>query len=289
MNWTTLIRSEFARLGKVPDETVVEELAQHAAAAYEAARADGASIERAEADVRALIVSWCAKTSGPQRVERAPLAPSAPASRSIFSGLGLDFRYAWRQLLRQPGTAAVAIAMIALAISATTTLFTVVNGVLLKPLRWAGAERLIRVTETRKATNMEDAGTMSSVAYLAWRPSPRTIDGLGGWDNPRSVTFEADGRIGAATTSFATPSLFSLLGTTPVLGVGFTEDTPWNTAVLSHAFWQERFGGASDVIGKTVKVEDTLTVIGVMPSSFAFPDNRTQVWRPLWRRRCGRK
>src|SRR5262249_12708990 len=142
----------------------------------------------------------------------------AAASRSIFAGLDLDFRYARRQLLRQPGVAAVAIVMVALAIGATTALFTVVNSELLKPLPWPGADRLIRVTEARTVTFRQDVGTLSSVAYRAWLRSPRTIEGLGGWEHPRSLTLETDGRIEAVMATHVTASLFPLLKAAPALG-----------------------------------------------------------------------
>ena len=90
MNWHHEIRSEFTRLNKIVDDTVVEELAQHAAAAFEAARAGGESSADAEARVRALITSWCEGTIGPQRIVRPPLVQSVPAGRSWFAGLGLD-------------------------------------------------------------------------------------------------------------------------------------------------------------------------------------------------------
>src|SRR5262245_17991945 len=92
MNWHDQVRAEFARRLKTADDGVVEELAQHAAAAYEAARADGAAVPDAESSVRALIASWCAETTGPRRLARAPLLESVPVRRSWFAGVGLDIR-----------------------------------------------------------------------------------------------------------------------------------------------------------------------------------------------------
>src|SRR5262245_38503863 len=136
MNWTTEVRNEFARIGQQVDESVVEEMAQHAAAAFEEARADGQSHDDAQAQVRGLVAAWCTATTGPRRIERAPLRESAPAGSSIFAGMLLDVRQAGRLLRRQPGVACVSILMIALAIGVTSTLFSLVNGVLLKPLPW---------------------------------------------------------------------------------------------------------------------------------------------------------
>src|SRR5262245_4311864 len=112
MNWQADIAAEFARQRKAADAGVVEEMAQHAEAAYEAARADGVPTPDAEASVRALIRSWCGATSGPRRFERTPLVEASPGT-SIFSGLALDVRLAFRLVRRQPGFASVSIVMIA--------------------------------------------------------------------------------------------------------------------------------------------------------------------------------
>src|SRR5262245_11699087 len=109
MDWKTEVTAEFTRRKKSVDATVIEELTQHASDAYEAARADGATSAEAEASVRALIRSWCSGTTGPRRLERAPLVEAAPAGRSPFSGLALDFRQAFRLLRRQPGVTCLSV------------------------------------------------------------------------------------------------------------------------------------------------------------------------------------
>src|SRR5262245_24469387 len=149
MTWHDEIRSQFARRQRTVDDTVVEELALHAAAAFEAARADGVTTREAESKVRALIEAWCAATNGPRRIERTPLLEAAPASRSPFAGLALELRNAFRLIRRQPGVASVSVLMIAIGIGVTTTLFSVVNGVVLRPLPWKMADRLVRVYENR--------------------------------------------------------------------------------------------------------------------------------------------
>ena len=109
----------------------------------------------AEASVRALIQSWCSGTAGPRRIARTPLVQAAPAGRSPFSGLLLDFRQAWRLLRRQPGVACLSVLMIALGIGLTSTLFSIVNGVVLRPLPWKTADRLVRVWENRTGMSAE--------------------------------------------------------------------------------------------------------------------------------------
>ena len=183
MNWTRCIRNEFDRLRKSVDDTVVEELAQHAADAFEAARADGAPADDANARVQALIASWCAGTAGPRRIERTPLVEAAPAARSPFSGLALDLRQALRLMRRQPGLAAVSVLMIALGIGVTSTLFSIVNGVVLRPLPWTTADRLVRVWENRTGmgAETEEANGLTNITYNAWGDNPQTIDVVAGW------------------------------------------------------------------------------------------------------------
>src|SRR5438132_3154894 len=113
---------------------------------------------------------------------------------SLTAGIGHDIRFGWRALRRSPGFALLAILTLALGIGSATTLFDVVNGVLLKPLPWAEAERLVRVTETRQGRTPRVRGTISNAAYLAWQEQPSTISAIGGWVRaPATVTFEPGG------------------------------------------------------------------------------------------------
>jgi FtsX-like permease family/MacB-like periplasmic core domain len=252
MNWHAEITAEFTRRHKRVDDAVVEEMAQHAAAAWEAARADGMSASEAETSVRALVSSWCEGTSGPRRIDRTPLLEATPASPSLFAGLALDLRLAARLLRRQPGFAFASTLMIALGIGATTSLFSLVNGVLLKPLPWRTAGRLIRVYDTtdRLASN-NDPGAMTNVAYQVWRDQPHSIDGVAAWSTVFFLV-PGDSGIDRVPAAMVTASLFPLLGASPILGSTFAEadERPDNTLVLSYGFWRERFGGATEVIGK---------------------------------------
>ena len=102
-------------------------------------------------------------------------------NRQASAGLVQDARYAIRLLRREPGFTAVAILTMALGIGATTMLFSVAYGVLLKPLPWPHADRLVRVTETRAGRIGRVRGTVMNGTYLAWAEHPTTIDGLAGW------------------------------------------------------------------------------------------------------------
>src|SRR5213593_3990079 len=98
----------------------------------------------------------------------------------MLAGLFQDARYGVRLLRRQRGFALFAIATIALGMGATTLLFSIANGTLLKPLPWPESDRVVRVTETRKGQPARIKGTISNGAYLAWRDQPSTIEALGG-------------------------------------------------------------------------------------------------------------
>ncbi|HEX7779287.1 MAG TPA: ADOP family duplicated permease, partial [Vicinamibacterales bacterium] len=298
MNWHHEIRSEFTRLNKIVDDTVVEELAQHAAAAFEAARAGGESSADAEARVRALITSWCEGTIGPQRIVRPPLVQSVPAGRSWFAGLGLDLRLSVRLLWRQPGFAVLSIAMIALGIAATTSIFSVVNGVVLKPLPMPGAEGLVRLMEA--GALQSGATTISNLTYNTWIPSTSsgqasqaaTIEGIGTWSPEHSV--ELDGPNGATQVrySIVSPSLFPLLRAAPLIGRHFSEarkpvdEAFWGErryateVILSYGFWQERFGGAPDVLGKKLDLAPwpRSPIVGIMPQGFEWPSSAARLW-----------
>jgi putative ABC transport system permease protein len=280
MKWTTDIRDEFARLGKQVDDSVIDEFAQHAAAAYEARRADGESAIAAAARVRTLIEAWCAGTTGPRRLARLPTLAMPAAGSSPLAGLVLDVRLALRLLRRQPGFAILSITLIALAIASTTSLFSIVNGVVLRPLPRVNMDGLVRVFET---SHIAPAGTsVTNVTYYAWRDAPATIAGLAVWEN-EVLSHDGPSGLELVRAATITANLFPLIGVAPALGSHFTEaqEISRDAVILSHGFWRERFGGAPDVIGQRLTLGGTpRTIAGVMPNGFAFPDRETGVWLP---------
>lgn len=282
MNWRSELRDEFIRLGTPGDDDVIEELAQHADAAWAAERAEGASPDDATATVRALLREWCRGAAGVSRASRAPQLESAPSSRSSFAGLSLDLRHAFRLLRRQPGFAVASIVMIALGICATTTIFSVVNGVLLKPLPWASPDRIVQVTESRDGGTVNIRPVFSSAAYLAWKDHAQTIDAVGAWETTTAAVESGDGadRVPIATV---TPGLLPLLGVAPALGHVFADqDERSPVVILSHAYWRDRLGSDPQVIGKAIRfVSGPRTVVAVMPAGFEFLERDTQLWIPM--------
>jgi len=199
-----------------------------------------------------------------------------------LAGLVQDLRYGVRLLRRQPGFAAVAILTMALAIGATTMLFSVANGVLLKPLPWPDAERLVRVTEARQGRTGRVAGTVSNGTFLAWRDHPSTIEDLGGWLT-QTVTLSGAGDPARVPIVPTTPSLFPILRVRPLIGRLFRDGEGArgqpDLVILSYGLWQERFSGRPEIVGHLVQLDDKpYTIVGVMPREFAFPDRGIRAW-----------
>src|SRR4029453_18117723 len=133
MNWHARIREEFARRGKHVDEGVVEEMAQHAADAFQAARADEAPAADAEVMVVALIASWCAGTTGPRRIERADRAEASSAARAAGSAFVPDVKCDAGVLGRSPGLSLVVLLTIAFGAGLNGAVFVQFNDAFLRP------------------------------------------------------------------------------------------------------------------------------------------------------------
>jgi putative ABC transport system permease protein len=191
-----------------------------------------------------------------------------------------DIRYAVRKLSRTPGFTTIAAFTLALAIGATTAIFSVIDGVLLKPLPFRDPERVVRVTNLRDGNRM-----VSSVPdFLDIRAQSKSYASLAALDaQAMNLTGGSEPeRIGAARVG---ATFWSLLGVTPQVGRGFApnEDSQSaaRTVVLSDGLWKRRFGGDRRIVGKAIALDgNSYTVIGVAPAGFSFPD-RPDVWIPL--------
>jgi len=192
--------------------------------------------------------------------------------------LAPDVRYGARLLVRQRGFAAVATLTMALAIGVTATLFSVFDAVLLRPLPWPRADRLVRFTETHAGATRETPLFVSSVAWHAMA-SLTTVEGLNAWSRS-TVTIATGGVVERGAAASVTPGVFGMLRAVPLVGRVFSaDDAP--EVVLSYGFWKARFGGA-DAVGRPLVLNgQAVTIVGVMPADFEFPDADTRLWRPL--------
>lgn len=197
-----------------------------------------------------------------------------------------DWRYGVRLIRRQPGFAAVATTTMAIGIGATTALFSVAYGVLLKPLPWSEPSDLVRVTETREGRMGRVLGTVSNGTYLAWREHRSMIEDLGGWLTQTATLTDA-GEPMRVSLIPTTPNLFRILRVHPQIGRLFTDEEGASNqpgvVILSHRLWQERFAARPDVLGQHFQLNGRLfTIVGVMPRDFAFPDHEARAWT-AWR------
>jgi putative ABC transport system permease protein len=283
MDWSDRVRRALARDTFVPDADVVEELAQHAQAVHAAARADGASIEEAEAQVAALLALWRveAPTLHHRRRHAAVVEPPPNGRGALGAGLVDDVRYALRLARREPRRAALVVATLAFGIGAATLLASVAYGVLLKPLPWPNADRVVELAETRGG-NPPRFGSMTNAAYLAWDDRRETIARLAAWTR-RTMTLSGRGDSERIRVTAASASLFEVLGVRPIAGAAFTRaDQRTPVVLLSEGLWRRRFGADPGAIGQSVALDGRAhVVVGVLAAAAAFPDAESQAVVPL--------
>jgi putative ABC transport system permease protein len=280
-HWAGLIREAAFSANQALEPDVIDELALHAEAAFHAAIVRGRAADEAASDVAALIATWVRTGTDLTRPTHRPAAALPPAaSGSRLRGVGNDIRYALRVMRRQRAFFAVAILTMALAIGVTTTLFSLVYGVLIRPLPWAEPDRLVRLTESHVGATRQMPLTVTNAFYRAWQDAPETIEGLAGWART-STTLTGSGEAMRVPTTSVTPSVFPLMRARPIAGAVFTRDDAAEV-VISEGFWRERFGGEAAAIGRILELNgQSFTIVGVMPREFVFPDRETRVWRPM--------
>ena len=283
MNWTARVRRALEQAAPVPDDDVIEELAQHARAMYEAARADGCSEEEADRRVAGMLGVWTKESRALHHRSRRPAAvmPPPAVSASWSAGLAHDVRYAARLLRRQPRHSLIAIVTMALGLGATTVLFSVAYGVLMKPLPWPNGDRIVVIKETRGGTPPR-FGDLTNAAYLAWREDAATIEQVAAWSQ-RLVTMTGAGEPDRIRVTAGTASLFSVLGVRPLLGTFFeAKDETAAVAVLSERLWRERFGADRSALGRSIQLDGQAhTIVGVLPDAHAFPDRQARAFVPF--------
>ena len=202
-----------------------------------------------------------------------------------------DIRFAVRQFRRSPGFLLTAVLTLALGIGATTAIFSLVDGILLRPLRFPNPERLVAIHTLEfpadaTAPNPAAANSLgvSYPDFLEWRQRSRTLDSVASCDESSRLFSKTNGE-GSRVLSAARVSanLFSTLGVSPALGRSFApedEQPGHRVVILSHRLWMTDFAGSPSVLGERVKISDEVhTIIGVMPASFHYPiANPSHFW-----------
>ena len=196
-----------------------------------------------------------------------------------------DFRYALRMLRQKPGFALVALLTLGLGVGATTLIFTLVNGLLLKPLPYPHPDRLLRLQEkTDKPTQFGDLWAYTYPNFLDSRSASRELD-LAAW-RYSGGTLSEPGDADYAAAREVSAELLGVLGAAPVLGRAFLpeEDRPGAApvAIIGNGLWLRRFGGNPGAIGRRVILDGkSYTVIGVMPPGFRLADDDVDVFTLL--------
>jgi len=197
-----------------------------------------------------------------------------------------SLRQTIRSLLLTPGFTVVVLATLAIAIGANSAIFSVLNGVVLKPLPYEDSDQLVMVWESNPSQGLDQEPT-SGATFSDWRERASTFQAMAAYSY-RGFTLMLDDMPVRIASAQVTPSLFTVLRTQPQLGRTFRpeEERPGNErlVILSDGAWRNRFGGDESIIGRTIPLDDEpYEVVGVMPAGFTFPvgDTEVEAWSPL--------
>src|SRR5215510_12352609 len=192
-----------------------------------------------------------------------------------------DLRLGVRMLVKHPGFTAIAVLTLALGIGANVTIFSVVNAVLLSPLPYPEADRLVYLWSEAPNQNIRERAS-AYANFSEWRNQNKSFEDLAVFD-PTVVTLTGAAEPEQVMSVRASANLFSLLGVTPSLGRTFTADEEQQkvrVVVLSHGLWRRRFGASPGILGQTLEIDGVSSqVIGVMPESF-LPGRENRIWEP---------
>lgn len=212
-------------------------------------------------------------------------------ARSFWSwnwleSLWRDVRYGIRTLLRTPGFSLTAILVMALGIGATTSLFTIVRSVLLKPLPFREPDKLVMLYEHFRQQSQFPYNVVAPSDFRDWRAQTHGFEDMGAWRWWAGHISTMQGEMPEVVTGAGGSwNLFSVLGVQPVFGRTFTPDEDRfganDVVVLSWSLFQSRFSGDKSIVGKQVRIDSKpYTVVGVLPAWFTYPDPEVKVWIP---------
>jgi macrolide transport system ATP-binding/permease protein len=279
--WNREIGKRLAALSLRPEREaeIIEELSDHLQDRYEDLRTQGAEHDDAFRDVIAELDSTdlVPELRASERIPSLDSVPAgAPPSGNFLSDLAKDLRYGLRMLRKSPGFAAVTALTLALGVGANTAVFTVVNTLILNPLPVEKISELAAVNTTQ-AKKTAQSGELQAISFLNlkdFRERTHAFGNLAGHSSPMAITMTDRGDPHRVFVELVTANYFDALGLRPFLGRFFLpgEDTKPGAApvaVLGYAAWQSRFGGAPDILGRTIKLNKTpFTIVGVGPKGF---------------------
>lgn len=249
------------------------------------------SVLEARVSARSIGVRWWTTTrfalgAGRHASQLARLYPSHSTETMMMTTMGQDLRFALRSFARTPGFTIVAVLTLALGIGATTTMFSVLDGVLLRPLPYDDPQELVMVGSTSQ--RFPGLAPVSPGDFIDWRERNTTFSHMIAteWITLDLVDSDRPTRISSAAVSHG---FFEMLGAVPLLGRGIAPEDEMDGSepivVLSHRLWQQRYGGDPSIVGRRIETADRIfTVAGVMPESFVHPDalwsEDVEIWLP---------
>jgi predicted permease len=308
-DWKRLVRVhvKLPPLHNQRSERIIEELAGQMEDLYQEARRHGASSFEAERAAIAQIEDWdelsarITDAEGPNRVSAAEqrrddardraMAPRSGFLHRLFGGIGMDVRLGLRRLVAAPTSTAIAVGVLALAIGAGTAVFSVVDAVALRGLPFDEYDRLAAVLEFdgKGRISLTEGGNASTPTYFDWRRMQTAFDGLAAIQ-PANLRIRNElNEPSTARGLRVSAEFFAVLRVVPLAGRPFRASDEVigknRVAILGYAFWQRQFGGAPDVVGRTMQFNDQpWQIVGVMPRHFTYPlggVRETDVYIPL--------
>jgi putative ABC transport system permease protein len=244
---------------------VDDEIEQHLDDRYRELIASGVAADAAARLVREELRGWTSR--------RAP-----------FDSLGGDLRFAVRTLGRHAGFAAIVVVTLALGIGANAAIFSVVNAVVLRALPYPNGDRLVVVWGNLHRPGFEEIPG-SAGEYVDYRDRSHAFDAITAYDTT-GFNLTGSGEPERVDGAVVSADFFATLGVLPEIGRGFRrpDEQPGgnDVAVISHGLWTRRFGADRTIVGRTVSIDGrAVTILGVMPRRFRFPDENTDIWKPI--------
>lgn len=240
---------------------------------------------RARDNIRSGMAADAARSDARKRFGNRTLAKEDTHEMDIVAPLetiGQDLRYALRSLRKSPGFTAVAILALALGMGATTAIFTIVNGVLLRPLPFSEHERLFLISYTMHGGGFEGGLGLYDGDYLQFQKQDQVFENVATFGE-NSLALTGSGEAVSVPVAMVTASFFPALHANPALGRAFfqKEERDGRVVVLSDQLWRTRLNADPNILGKTITLDGNAhQVIGVMPAGFAFPSD-AEAWLPL--------
>jgi macrolide transport system ATP-binding/permease protein len=278
-NWKNIVRERLQplNLNAAAESGLTEEIAQHLEDRYLELRSGGASEADAYRSALSELDDMYPMQVGLGRNQRMAKYEPIPgdARRSNFlDDLWRDLRYAVRTMSKSPMFVLLVVLTLALGIGANTTVFTVINTLILNPLPVENSSELVAVTAADAGSKMGAPQPVSYADLKDYQDRNQVFSTLAGYSSTRVVTRQFDGSSERLFCEFTTASYFSTLGLKPATGRFFLPEEDdvsgsHGVVVVSYGAWQEHFGGAMDIVGKTLEINHVvLTVVGVGPRSF---------------------